>query len=145
MKPVLPGQTIQTNMWLLNENEKKKQEEYTVYFECKVVETQMVVIGSGAYVKLHDIKLNKKGDGKKKEEQPLQQQNNDVSFACEPIFKEVESKLKKNPEIAKSINKNFAFRVSRQEKTKVFGKNFSAIVSIWKFFKIKNQKLKLLT
>jgi 3-hydroxyacyl-CoA dehydrogenase/3a,7a,12a-trihydroxy-5b-cholest-24-enoyl-CoA hydratase len=30
-KPVLPGQTIQTNMWL-----EKEANEYKVYFECKV-------------------------------------------------------------------------------------------------------------
>ena len=40
-------------MWL---SEKTPQTpEYTVYFECKVIETQTVVIGSGAYVKLHNI------------------------------------------------------------------------------------------
>lgn len=45
-KPVMPGQTIQTNMW---------QESNRVYFECKVVETQTVVI-SGAYAELHSLK-----------------------------------------------------------------------------------------
>ena len=47
-KPVLPGQTIQTNMWL--DREAKR-----VYFECKVAETRTVVI-SGAYADLHLIK-----------------------------------------------------------------------------------------
>ena len=44
------GQTIQTNMWL-----EKEGNEYKVYFECRVVETQTVVI-SGAYVRLHGVK-----------------------------------------------------------------------------------------
>lgn len=50
-KPVMPGQTIQTSMWL----EKEGTAGYKVYFECKVVETGTVVI-SGAYVDLHNIK-----------------------------------------------------------------------------------------
>lgn len=45
-KPVTPGQTIQTNMWLDSENRNR------VYFECKVVETGNAVI-SGAFIDLH--------------------------------------------------------------------------------------------
>ena len=52
-KPVLPGQTIQTSMWL-----EKEGTDYKVYFECKVAETNTVVI-SGAYVTLHSIKGGK--------------------------------------------------------------------------------------
>lgn len=37
-------------MWL-----EKEGTEHKVYFECRVVETQTVVI-SGAYVKLHGVK-----------------------------------------------------------------------------------------
>lgn len=37
-------------MWL-----EKEGNEHKVYFECRVVETQTVVI-SGAYVKLHGVK-----------------------------------------------------------------------------------------
>lgn len=51
-KPVMPGQTIQTSMWLEKESTASG---YRVYFECKVVETGTVVI-SGAYVDLHSIK-----------------------------------------------------------------------------------------
>lgn len=40
-KLVLPGQITQTSMWLEKESNK-------VYFECKVVETDTVVI-NGAY------------------------------------------------------------------------------------------------
>ena len=45
-KPVVPGQTIQTNMWL---------ESNRVYFECKVLETNTVVI-NGAYADLNSVK-----------------------------------------------------------------------------------------
>jgi 3-hydroxyacyl-CoA dehydrogenase/3a,7a,12a-trihydroxy-5b-cholest-24-enoyl-CoA hydratase len=52
VKPVLPGQTIQTNMWLEREDEESDQ---VVYFECRVLETHSVVL-SAAYVTLHAIK-----------------------------------------------------------------------------------------
>lgn len=39
-------------MWLEKESTGPK-----VYFECKVVETQSVVI-SGAYVELHDVRID---------------------------------------------------------------------------------------
>jgi 3-hydroxyacyl-CoA dehydrogenase/3a,7a,12a-trihydroxy-5b-cholest-24-enoyl-CoA hydratase len=44
-KPVFPGQTIQTNMWFEKESNR-------VYFECKVIETQTVVL-SGGYADLN--------------------------------------------------------------------------------------------
>ena len=102
-------------MWLSTENN-----EPTVYFECKVIETQTVVIGGGAYVKLHKI-VNKN----KKEvlnEQKENENGNSASFACEKIFFELDMKMQKNPELAKSINKNFAFRITRQNEIKLFSK-----------------------
>ncbi len=48
VKPVLPGETIQTRMWLEKESNK-------VYFECRVLERDTVVI-NGAYAELNKIK-----------------------------------------------------------------------------------------
>ena len=42
-KPVIPGQTIRTEMW---------QEQNRVLVQCKVVETGEVIL-SGGYVELH--------------------------------------------------------------------------------------------
>lgn len=47
VKPVIPGQTIQTNMWRDGDR---------ILFECKVVENGNVVL-SGGYVDLKDISL----------------------------------------------------------------------------------------
>ncbi|CAF0705114.1 unnamed protein product [Brachionus calyciflorus] len=107
-KPVLPGQTIQTNMWL--EKEEKK-----VYFECRVVEDQTVVI-SGAYVQLHDVKLA--GEDKKPVETEVSKPA--VDFACDKIFSEISNKLSQSPEISKSINAVYMFRVTKGDLTKVY-------------------------
>lgn len=105
-KPVLPGQTIQTNMWL--EKETKK-----VFFECKVVETNTVVI-SGAYVELHKVK------GSDNVPEPTVKPATSSEFKAEKIFDELNLKLKSNPSIAKSINAVYEFQISKGESTKVF-------------------------
>lgn len=107
-KPVLPGQTVQTNMWLEKENN-----EYKVYFECKVVETGTVVI-SGAYVQLHSIK------GKKAEQTKTEVKEESVQLAADKIFDEISLKVKSTPSIAKSVNAVYEFHVSKGDKTKIY-------------------------
>ena len=113
-------------MWLLDRE--KKNGEYTVYFECKVVETQTVVIGSGAYVKLHNItyKANTTTTSVTTNTVPAKtvpSVDSQNKFACDQIFNEINLKLKQNPDISKSINKIYAFRITKQDETKLFSNN----------------------
>jgi len=124
-------------MWL----EKAPQnQEYTVYFECKVVETQTVVIGSGAYAKLHNIA--QKNNQKPAENASVVEKSagNTSKFACEQIFTELELKMKKNPDIGKSINKNYAFRIKKNDETKLFSK----FLKIYSSFNLKKRFFKFL-
>lgn len=107
-------------MWL---SEKTPQTpEYTVYFECKVIETQTVVIGSGAYVKLHNIASKSKQNQKTPQSSSvIEKTETKNSFASEKIFAEIEIRMKKNPDIGKSINKNYAFRIKKNDEIKLFG------------------------
>lgn len=107
-KPVLPGQTIQTNMWLEKETNR-------VYFECRAVETNTVVI-SGAYVELYKVKGSDSGSESTKSEKA----NTSEEFKAEKIFDELNLKLKSNPGIAKSVNTIYEFQISKENSTKVF-------------------------
>jgi len=109
-------------MWLSEET--SQTQDFTVYFECKVIETQSVVIGSGAYVKLHNLASKNKGQLKSNQSTSVIEKTTATasSFASEKIFNELDLKMKKNPDIAKSINKNYAFRIKKNDDTKLFSK-----------------------
>lgn len=107
-KPVLPGQTIQTNMWL--EKESKK-----VYFECKVVETNTVVI-NGAYAELHSLTIPKVVITNEKND------STSIGFASDKIFDELNLKLNSDPNIVKSVNAVYEFNITKGDSSKVFGK-----------------------
>lgn len=115
-RPVLPGQTIQTNMWL-----EKEASGHKVYFECKVVETQSVVI-SGAYAQLHDVKIGTESALPSQTKQESVGQELSIEFYSDKIFSELENKLRENPDLAKSINVVYAFRVSKGDQIKVYCK-----------------------
>ncbi|RNA15277.1 peroxisomal multifunctional enzyme type 2 [Brachionus plicatilis] len=110
-KPVLPGQTIQTNMWL-----EKETSGYRVYFECRVLENQSVVI-TGAYADLHDVKL---GEQKSAESKQQVDQSSEVQLSSENIFAEISKKMAQNPDISKGINAVYSFRVTKGNKSKIF-------------------------
>lgn len=109
-KPVMPGQSIQTNMWL-----EKEGTGYRVYFECKVVETGTVVI-SGAYVDLHSIKTQ----GQAEAQPTTTSEESGEAFAADKIFDEITLRVKSNPALVKSINAVYEFHVSKGAQTKVF-------------------------
>jgi len=108
-KPVLPGQTIQTNMWL--EKESKK-----VYFECKVVETDTVVI-NGAYAELNSLKQEAVPVVSTT---PTSSDSISSSFASDKIFAELDSKLNDDPSIVKSVNAVYEFNITKGDSSKVF-------------------------
>jgi len=108
-KPVLPGQTIQTNMWLEKETNK-------VYFECKVLETNTVVI-NGAYAELNSVK---NGPSPPLTQQTNKPEANVADFASDKIFAEMNIKLSENPDIVKSINAIYQFTVSKGDAVKVY-------------------------
>lgn len=113
-KPVLPGQTIQTNMWL-----EKETNGYRVYFECRVIENQSVVI-SGAFADLHDVKTD--GHKSATSKQEVQVQDPEVNLASDAIFTEISKKMAQNPDISKGINAIYSFRVTKDNKAKIFCK-----------------------
>ena len=85
-----------------------------VFFECKVVETNTVVI-SGAYVELHKIKGVNAGS-----EPAVEAPKASDEFKAEKIFDELNLKLKSNPSIAKSVNAIYEFNISKGDSSKVF-------------------------
>jgi len=107
-KPVLPGQTIKTNSWLEKENDI-----YKVYFECKVVETDSIVI-LGAYVELFNIKQAESSGS-----QPTISSES-VAFSCEKVFGEITEKLEKNPELADKIKATYVFSIKKDDKSKTW-------------------------
>lgn len=111
-KPVLPDQTIQTNMWL-------EKEERRVYFECRVVETGTQVI-SGAYVELYNIKSSG-AEPSKPATATTGGDLADAQMAADAIFNEINIRMKEKPELGKSINAVFAFQITKGKAVKVFG------------------------
>ncbi len=124
-KPVQPGQTLQTSMWL---DQKLKR----VYFETRVVETQTVVI-SGAYVDLHDV-LEQSACPTRNVQTKVQ--SIESVFASDKIFNELTNKLKENPDIAKQIKAVYLFRINKGDEIRCYRKlNSIFITSILVIFK----------
>ncbi|KAK9687304.1 SCP-2 sterol transfer family [Popillia japonica] len=95
-KPVLPGQTLKVNMWR-NGNR--------IIFETLVAETNTTVI-SGAYVDLKSVKVSS----------VLVNKTAAMALLSDAVFEMIQSRVKEQPEKAKSVNSVFLFNITKDGK-----------------------------
>ncbi|XP_014473936.1 PREDICTED: peroxisomal multifunctional enzyme type 2 isoform X2 [Dinoponera quadriceps] len=93
IKPVLPGQTLRTDMWRENKR---------IHFQTSVVETGTPVV-AGAYIDLQDVKMEIP------QTNPCSAKDNIQSNA---IFTTIDEQMKLNPQLAKSINAVFFYIIT---------------------------------
>ncbi|XP_060596091.1 peroxisomal multifunctional enzyme type 2-like isoform X2 [Ruditapes philippinarum] len=97
-KPVLPGETIQTDMW---------KDGNRVLFQCKVVETGAVCL-MGGYVDLYEGA----GDAK-----PATQPSSGSNMKSDAVFEGMKQQLASRKDLVKKIKAVFGFEITQGGKT----------------------------
>ncbi|KAI4468548.1 dehydrogenases short chain [Holotrichia oblita] len=95
-KPVVPGQTLKVHMWRKGNR---------IIFETLVSETNATVI-SGAYVDLKSVKLSSVQANKAAA----------MALLSDAVFEMIQSRVKEQPEKAKSVNAVFLFNITKDGK-----------------------------
>ncbi|EFN79028.1 peroxisomal multifunctional enzyme type 2 [Harpegnathos saltator] len=96
VKPVLPGQTLRTDMW---HNDKR------IHFQTSVVETGVPVI-TGAYIDLHDVKMAI----------PKVNPSSTKDVQSDAIFATIDEHMKADPNLAKTVNAVFLYIITVDKK-----------------------------
>ncbi|XP_071953344.1 peroxisomal multifunctional enzyme type 2-like [Antedon mediterranea] len=104
-KPVLPGQTIQTNMW---------KQENRILIQCKVVETGDVVLSDG-YIELTDVASVTTSPA---EVGYLYSRNSSESYILksEMIFNEMGKQMAQSPDLVGKVNGVFLYNITAGNK-----------------------------
>lgn len=96
-KPVIPGQTLQTDMW---------REGNRIHFQTKAVETGNQVIG-GAYVDLHEVSQAPKA---------RLHGTAAANLGSNEVFKRIEERVNADPATVKKINAVFVYVITKDKK-----------------------------
>ncbi|EEB16259.1 estradiol 17 beta-dehydrogenase, putative [Pediculus humanus corporis] len=105
-KPVLPGQTLQTDMW---------REGNRIHFQTKVIENDSVAL-SGGYVDLHSIPTNLISFNTVSAMEPSANNVSAETLKTPKIFEEISKMIKEDSEAAKRINAVFAYKITKDGK-----------------------------
>lgn len=94
--PVLPGETIRTDMW---------KRDNRVFIQCKVVESGKVCL-SGAYIDLHDGGQTVSKDAGSAA----------MDLQSDLVFLEIQRRIQETPKLAKDVDTCFQFNITQNGK-----------------------------
>lgn len=114
VKPVIPGQTLEIQMWKAGSR---------IYFKTIVVETNNEVL-SGAYLDLKETIVVNKTSGS--------------SLNSDGIFQNIKDRVKEDPAKAKSVNAVFLFKITSNGSV---AKEWSRWTFFWGFLTFLNEIL----